>query len=456
MSSALIDLAYLLAATLFVFAVKGLGHPRRAVRGNVLGSLGMVLAVGITLLDQRIVRFDVIVAGIVVGTVIGLLLAIKIKMTAMPELIALFNGVGGGASVLVAGSVMVATTPDLLTSASSAVSGLVGAVTFSGSLVAMAKLQGWLRGRGLPTAIQRALLVLLGVVSVLASAQLIREPTEVVAYGALVGVSLLLGILLVVPIGGADMPVVIAFLNACSGLAAAATGFVLMNQALVISGSLVGASGFILTGIMCRAMNRSFGNVLFGNVGAVIESDGGEEDSKPAKSISAEEVAMLLEAARRVIIVPGYGMAVAQAQHAVAELSRNLQARGIRVDYAIHPVAGRMPGHMNVLLAEADVPYDQLFDLDAINSEFVEADVVLIIGANDVVNPRARTDKNSPIYGMPIANADHARTVVILKRSMAAGFAGVGNPLFTADNATMLFGDAKKSIVAVDQALKEG
>jgi NAD(P) transhydrogenase subunit beta len=456
MNTALIDLAYLAAATLFVFAVKGLGHPRRAVRGNALGSLGMLLAVGVTLLDQRIVRFDIIIAGVLVGTAFGLVLATKIKMTTMPELIALFNGVGGGASVLVAGSVLIATTPQLLTTSSSAVSGLVGAVTFSGSLVAMAKLQGWFQKRILPPTVQRIVLGILMVASVACTAQLLREPTEIVSYGALVGAALLLGIVLVIPVGGADMPVVVAFLNACSGLAASATGFVLMNQALVISGSLVGASGFILTGIMCRAMNRTLANVLFGNVGTAAPSAGdGEEDAKPAKSISADEVAMLLEAARRVIIVPGYGMAVAQAQHAVAELSRNLQGRGIRVDYAIHPVAGRMPGHMNVLLAEADVPYEQLFDLDAINSEFVEADVVLIIGANDVVNPRARTDKASPIYGMPIANADHARTVVVLKRSMAAGFAGVGNPLFTADNTVMLFGDAKKSIVEVDQALKE-
>lgn len=455
MTAALIDLAYLAAATLFVLALKGLSHPRKAVRGNLLGSFGMLLAVAVTLLDHRIVRFDIIAAGVLVGSSLGLILATKIRMTAMPELVALFNGVGGGASALVAGAALFGATPHVLLSTSSAVSGVVGSVTFSGSFIAMAKLQGWLRGRGLPRLWQRASLVVLAAAGLGFSAQLVREPTEILGYAGVVAAALGFGLLLVVPVGGADMPVVVALLNACSGLAAAATGFVLMNQALVISGSLVGASGFILTGIMCRAMNRTLGNVLFGELGSPDAVTAGAEDQKPVKSASAEEVAMMLEAARRVVIVPGYGMAVAQAQHATAELARELDAQEIRVDYAIHPVAGRMPGHMNVLLAEADVPYEQLFDLDAINPEIVEADVVLVIGANDVVNPRARTDRDCPIYGMPIVNADRAKTVVVLKRSLAPGFSGVDNPLFTADNTVMLFGDAKESMVAIAQALEE-
>ena len=454
MTAALIDLAYLAAATLFVLALKGLSHPRKAVRGNLLGSLGMLIAVAVTLLDRRIVRFDIIAAGVLLGTSFGLALATKIRMTAMPQLVALFNGLGGGASALVAGSALLAAeTPQLLLTSSSVVSGLVGAVTFSGSFVAMAKLQGWLRARGAPRLWQRGLLVILLVAAALSAAHLVREPTEFIGYGALASAALLIGLVLVLPIGGADMPVIIALLNACSGLAAAATGFVLMNQALVISGSLVGASGFILTRIMCRAMNRTLIDVMFSGLGAgTTETEA--EPSKPAKSVSAEEVAMLLEASRRVIIVPGYGMAVAQAQHATAELARNLQAHGVRVDYAIHPVAGRMPGHMNVLLAEADVPYEELYDLEAINPELVEADVVLVIGANDVVNPRARTDRDCSIYGMPVLNVDRARTVVVLKRSMAPGFAGVSNPLFSAENTMMLFGDAKQSVVAIVRALQ--
>jgi NAD(P) transhydrogenase subunit beta len=454
MTATFIDLAYVGAATLFVLALKGLSHPRTAVRGNLLGSAGMLIAVAVTLFDQRIVRLDIIAAGMLLGSGFGLLLALKIRISAMPELVALFNGLGGAASALVAGGVVITAEPQLLSTASSAVSGLVGALTFSGSLVAMAKLQGWLRGPGAPRLAQRALLVVLALAAGLGVAELMREPTEIVGYAGLAGAALLFGLVLVSPIGGADMPVVIALLNACSGLAAAATGFVLMNQALVISGSLVGASGFILTRIMCRAMNRTLTNVLFGGVGAAAAArPESEEAAGVVKSISAEEVAILLEDARRVVIVPGYGMAVAQAQHATADLAKQLSARGARVDYAIHPVAGRMPGHMNVLLAEADVPYEQLFDLDAINPELVEADVVLVIGANDVVNPRARTDRDSPIYGMPILNVDQSRTVVVLKRSMAPGFAGVANPLFTADNTVMLFGDAKQSIIAITQSL---
>ena len=377
-------------------------------------------------------------------------------MTQMPQLVALFNGVGGGASALVAGQALLTAAPSLVTTSASAVSGVVGAVTLSGSVVATAKLAGRDVPAYAPKRARHAVLVVLSASAIALAAALVSSPGRPETYAWIVAVSLAFGLALVAPIGGGDMPVVIAFLNSCSGLAAAATGFVLMNQALVISGSLVGASGFILTAIMCRAMNRRLAHVLFDELQTPdATGDGDDSASGTVKSISPDEVAMLLESARRVVIVPGYGMAVAQAQQATAELSRDLQSRGITVLYAIHPVAGRMPGHMNVLLAEADVPYDDLLDLEAVNPELSDTDVVLVIGANDVVNPRARTDESSPIYGMPIVNVDQARTVVVLKRSLAAGFAGVSNPLFTADGTVMLFGDAKASVIAMTQALAE-
>jgi len=457
MRPGVVDLVYLVSATLFVFALKGMSHPRRAVRGNALGSIGMLLAVVVTLLDQRIVRYDVIAAGVALGTIAGLLLATQIRMTAVPQLVALFNGVGGGASALVAGSVVLAGAPTTLVSAGSAVSGLVGAVTLSGSLVAMLKLQGWLRVKSKVPVAHRIVLAGCATAAAVFTTRLVHGNEGAPAsYAALLAVALALGLLLVLPIGGGDMPVVVAFLNACSGLAAAATGFVLMNQALTIAGSLVGASGLILTSIMCRAMNRPLASVLFGAVGRMPASppDAGEA-VVPAKTISPDEVAMLLESARRVVIVPGYGMAVAQAQHAVAELSRELERRGIRVAYAIHPVAGRMPGHMNVLLAEAEVSYDVMFEIDTVNPEMADTDIALVIGANDVVNPLARTDPECPIYGMPIVNVDQARTAIVAKRSLSPGFAGVANPLFNAPNTVMLFGDAKESMVAVAKALEQ-
>ncbi len=456
MNDAIVQLAYLVAATLFVFAIKGLGHPRTALRGNRLGSLGMLIAVAVTLVDARIVRYEILAAGLAVGGALGLWLALRTSMTALPQLVALFNGVGGGASVLVAGAALSLPAPSLLAAASGSVSGFVGALTFSGSLVATGKLSGALRFRPRSSMVSRFILLALAVGIVWAVLRICQGAMVLTDFGWLALVSLLFGLALVLPVGGGDMPVVVSFLNACSGLAAAATGFVLLNQALIISGSLVGASGFILTGIMCRAMNRSLRDVFFGRMSGDVGTGAGEsEDQALVKTTSPDEVAMMIESARRIIVVPGYGMAVAQAQHTIADLARELQALGIRVDFAIHPVAGRLPGHMNVLLAEADVPYEQLFDLEAINAEFGEADIALVVGANDVVNPSARTDSSSSLYGMPILNADRARSTVVLKRSLAPGFAGVTNPLFTAPNTVMLFGDAKDSLVAIAQALVE-
>jgi NAD(P) transhydrogenase subunit beta len=455
LSGSLVDVAYLAAAVLFVLALKALSHPRVAVRGNALGAAGMLLAVSVTLFDRRIVRFDLIAAGLGVGAVVGAALAVWIRMTAMPQLVALFNGFGGGASALVAGSVLVAAASAGEQVSASVLSGLVGASTLSGSLVAVVKLAGVLPDFGVSATAQRGLVALFALSSIASGGLVLSDPGNVLGYAVLLAASSILGIVLVTPIGGADMPVVVAFLNALSGLAAAATGFVLMNQALIISGSLVGASGLILTRIMCRAMNRTLVGVLLSGgwaptVGGAASAGGRD---RPVKSTSAEEVALVLEGARRVVLVPGYGMAVAQAQHAVAALSKKLEEREVSVDFAVHPVAGRMPGHMNVLLAEADVPYEKLKDLEAANLDFPRTDVALVIGANDVVNPAARTDRASPLYGMPILDVDRARTVVVLKRSLKPGFAGVDNPLFVADNTVMLFGDARETVVALTHAL---
>jgi NAD(P) transhydrogenase subunit beta len=455
----LINLAYLLAAVLFILGLKGLTHPRTAVRGNLLGACGMLVAIVTTLLHQDVLRYELIIGGLVVGAAIGAVLALKIQMTAMPQMVALLNGFGGGASVLVAGAELMKSAPQPLSDQSIAIvaSGLIGAVTFWGSLVAFAKLQeikAFKRPfeyplRQLWNVVLAALVLGLAVWGAL-------DPASTWIYLVLVVVASVLGVTLVNPIGGADMPVVIALLNSYSGLAAAATGFVLGNSVLIIAGSLVGASGLILTSIMCKAMNRSLAHVLFG----VLEPS----DAAPTadevyagriKSTSAEEVAMLYESARRAVIVPGYGMAVAQAQHAVQELSEELESRGVEVEFGIHPVAGRMPGHMNVLLAEAEVPYEKLKEMDAINPSFAQTDVVLVIGANDVVNPVARTDPTSPIAGMPILDVDKANTVVVVKRSLSPGFAGIPNPLFAADNCLMYFGDGKKAILDLVTALRE-
>ncbi len=461
MRTALITAVYLLASALFIFGLKGLTHPRTAVRGNFLGALGMFLAVVVTLLDRRIVDWPVLLAGLVIGSAIGAVLAAKIQMTAMPQLVALFNGLGGAASALVAGTALMgAGLPQVGLPAqfglASAVAGLIGAVTFWGSLVAFGKLQELIPERAMFFHGQQVFNAVLGVVAIGLAGWLVVTPDPGYWYWALVVVASILGVSLVTPIGGADMPVVIALLNSYSGLAASATGFVLMNNVLIIAGALVGASGLILTRIMCHAMNRSLPAVLFGVAGPPADEQMTADQvyAGKVKSVSPEEVALLLEDARRVVIVPGYGMAVAQAQHAVAELDELLTSRGIDVQYGIHPVAGRMPGHMNVLLAEADVPYEKLKDLDEINTRFEETDMVIVNGSNDIVNPLARTDSTSLLAGMPILDVDKAKTVVVIKRSLSPGFAGIPNPLFAADNALMMFGDGKKMVLELIAALK--
>ncbi|MBD3161807.1 MAG: NAD synthetase [Candidatus Eisenbacteria bacterium] len=461
MSLSAINLAYLAASLLFLFGLKGLTHPRTAVRGNLLGALGMLLAIVATLLDRRILSYQMILAGFVAGAAVGTILALRIQMTAMPQMVAVLNGFGGGASVLVAGAALVEAvhlpgSPGLQMRIATAASGLIGGLTFWGSLVAFGKLQGVVSERVLTFPGHRAVNLLLAAVAVALGILVVLDPGQVSSYWLLIAAASVIGVLLVLPVGGADMPVVVALLNSYSGLAAAATGFVLSNNVLIIAGSLVGASGLILTGIMCRAMNRSLSNVLFGGGGG--GAGGGPADEVyggKVRSTSADEVAMLLEGARRVVIVPGYGMAVAQAQHPIQDLASALGARDVEVEFGIHPVAGRMPGHMNVLLAEANVPYEQLRDMDEVNPTFQETDVVLVIGANDVVNPVARTDPSSPIAGMPILDVDKARSVVVIKRSLSPGFAGIPNPLFADERTLMLFGDGKKAVLDLVEALKE-
>ena len=464
MNPAFINLAYLVASILFILGIKGLTHPRTAARGNLLGATGMLVAIVVTLLDRQVVdaglqglRF--IVAGIALGSAIGAALALKIQITAMPQMVALLNAFGGGASALVAGAVLVeATDPSTQTAVATVVSGIIGSVTFWGSLVAFDKLQELiLPGRPIHFPAQQVVNGVLAFAALGLGAWVVIDPATSSTYAGLVAVASVLGILLTIPIGGADMPVAIALLNSYSGLAAASTGFVLDNNILIITGSLVGASGIILTRIMCRAMNRSLLNVLAGAIGpeTATKTSADEVYAGRVKSASPEEVAMLFDGVRRVVIVPGYGMAVSQAQHQVRDLANLLASRGTEVEFAIHPVAGRMPGHMNVLLAEADVAYDQLKEMDEINPTFERTDVVLVIGANDIVNPVARTDPSSPIAGMPILDVDKARTVVIVKRSLSPGFAGIPNPLFAADNALMLFADGRKAMLDLIAALKE-
>ncbi|MDE0938445.1 MAG: NAD(P)(+) transhydrogenase (Re/Si-specific) subunit beta [Pirellulales bacterium] len=451
-----INLAYLVAGILFILGLKGLTHPRTAVRGNLLGAFGMLLAVVATLCDHQVLGYTTIALGIALGAIVGAVMAIKVQMTTMPQLVALFNGLGGGASVLVAFAALALGTESIITSVAIVCSGLIGAVTFWGSLIAFGKLQelDFLRKPIRFSGQQWANLVL-AVGTLLVGLLVISFPNPFFFF-IFLSLASVLGITLVLPIGGADMPVVIALLNSYSGLAAAATGFVVDNNVLIIAGSLVGASGVILTQIMCKAMNRSLFHVLFGVLEAAGEAaDADEVYAGKIKSTSADEVAMLFDSAERVVVVPGYGMAVAQAQHAVRELANDLESRGVEVEFAIHPVAGRMPGHMNVLLAEAEVPYEKLKEMDEINPSFAQTDVVLVIGANDVVNPDARNDPASPIAGMPILNVDQARTVVVVKRSLSPGFAGVPNPLFAADNCLMFFGDGKQAILDLNRALKE-
>ena len=452
-----VEMAYLLAAILFIVGLKLLGRPQFARRGNALSAAGMLLALGVTLLDRSILDYRGIIAGLVLGGTIGSLLAARVAMTAMPEMVALLNGFGGLASLLV-GWLEQRQHPVMGagTAAAIALSVLVGGATFSGSVLAWGKLNARFGSRPLMFPGQQWLNAGLLLAALAAGAAFAVQPAAGPQWlPALIILSLALGMLAVLPIGGADMPVVISLLNSYSGLAACATGFVLGNTVLIVTGALVGSSGIILTRIMCQAMNRPLANVLFSGFGAPPRNACSLAAQGELRSVSADEAALLLEAARQIVIIPGYGLAVAQAQHVARELGDLLARRGAEVRYVIHPVAGRMPGHMNVLLAEADVPYDQLVEMSAANPTMGTVDVCLVVGANDVVNPAAREDSTSPLFGMPVIDADRARTVIILKRSLAPGFAGIENPLFLKPNARMLFGDAKSSLQKLVTALKE-
>jgi NAD(P) transhydrogenase subunit beta len=454
LSQNVINLAYAAAAILLILGIKRLSSPATARSGNVVAAVGMAIAVGVTLFSPEIESYALIGAGIAVGSVIGVVSARLVRMTAMPQMVALFNGVGGGAAALIAASEFHRLAPragSLAGEDATAImfSALIGSISFSGSLVAFAKLQELLPGRPLTfpgQQVANGLVFAFALAAAAAAAASERELWIVLVLAA----ALVFGVALVAPIGGADMPVVISFLNAFTGLAAAATGFVLDNTALIIGGTLVGASGTLLTVLMSRAMNRSLANVLFGASGAApagaSAGAAAAEDGRMIRQISAEDAAVMLAYANQVMVVPGYGLAVAQAQHATRELADLLEARGVKVKYAIHPVAGRMPGHMNVLLAEANVPYPQLLDMDDANPEFERTDVALVVGANDVTNPAARSNHDSPLYGMPILDVDRAQNVVVLKRSMNPGFAGVDNELYYNPRTAMLFGDAKDSI----------
>ncbi|MDH3890585.1 MAG: NAD(P)(+) transhydrogenase (Re/Si-specific) subunit beta [candidate division Zixibacteria bacterium] len=516
LNPSIVNSAYLLAAMLFIWGLKGLAHPRTAVRGNRIAALAMIVAIAATLLSGRF-EWHYILLGVAIGSVLGAAAAMKVKMTAMPEMVGLFNGFGGAASILVAGSALVAVmqhvgaSPNMQMKVATVATGVIGSVTFFGSYVAFGKLAEFLAVKwklhtwqkvikygfslivaggaiwfgvvswtevGMPISGgimlsgvligllllnkkdrfpgMNALKIIMAIVSVALGIMVVLDPANIMLFWLMVGAAGVLGVLLTLSIGGADMPVVIALLNSYSGIAAAATGFVINNNVLIIAGSLVGASGIILTQIMCKAMNRSLANVLFGVMGPTSDTPSDDEVyAGKVKATSAEEIAMLFDGARRVAIIPGYGMAVAQAQHAVRDLANLLEQRGMEVDFAIHPVAGRMPGHMNVLLAEANVEYDKLREMDEINPTMPQVDVAIVIGANDVVNPVARTDPTSPIAGMPIIDVDKARTVVVIKRSLSPGFAGIPNPLFALDNTLMFFNDGKKAILDIVTAVKE-
>ena len=444
--AALIQFAYVISAALFIFGLRQLGSPATARRGNMISSVGMLIAVVVALLDQGIIAYQWILLGFAVGGVTGVAAARLVAMTSMPEMVALFNGFGGMASLLV-GWASIGNADGSFTLITIVLAILIGGLTFTGSLVAYAKLSE-IVGSGAVLFRGQQIVNSLLVAGILASASMfVMNPGAAQWLYLVLGLALVFGVMAVIPIGGADMPVVISLLNSYSGLAACAAGFAINNNILIVAGSLVGASGIILTRIMCKAMNRSLTNVLFSGFGSVsTDTTTVEGEVKP---ISAEDAFYVLEAASSVAVIPGYGMAVAQAQHVVKELQELLEKNGCELVYGIHPVAGRMPGHMNVLLAEADVPYDLLLEMDDINPRMETVDVAIVIGANDVVNPAARDNEASPIYGMPVINVDRARTVFVLKRSMASGFAGIENPLFYKDNTRMLFGDAKESIGAV-------
>ncbi|MEB3177421.1 MAG: NAD(P)(+) transhydrogenase (Re/Si-specific) subunit beta [Nostocaceae cyanobacterium] len=458
-----IQLTYLVAASLFIFGLKKLSSPATARNGNVLAALGMLLAIVATLLDKQVLNYEMILVALALGSAIGVFGAYKVQMTDMPQMVGLLNGLGGVASALVA----VAEFERLLSTSqaipldsniSMIMDVFIGGITFTGSMIAFAKLQGIMSGSPITFPFQQPFNALLLLSFVVGSVFLVINPSSLPIFLGLVVISLLLGVLFVIPIGGGDMPVVISLLNSFSGLAAAAAGFVVMNNILIISGALVGASGLILTEIMCKAMNRSLINVLFGAFGGAstsATSGGGSTTDKTVRSIDPEEGAMMLGYARSVVVVPGYGMAVAQAQHTVRELADQLEKLGVEVKYAIHPVAGRMPGHMNVLLAEANVPYEQLYDMDDINTMFDQTDVALVIGANDVVNPAAKEDTASPIYGMPILEVDKAKHAIVIKRGMSTGFAGVDNGLFYKEKTSMLFGSAKDVVAKLVSQVKQ-
>ncbi|MGZ0710037.1 NAD(P)(+) transhydrogenase (Re/Si-specific) subunit beta [Coraliomargarita sp. W4R53] len=465
----IVNLSYIVAAILFISGIKMLGKADTAKRGNQLSSVGMLLAVVVTLLSKGI-DYPLVIGGLALGGAIGFVAAKRVQMTGMPELVALFNGFGGLASLLVGwaeyhrathpGSVVeqvLSADVSPFTAAVTVLAILIGGITFTGSMYAWGKLSGKLGGRALTFTGQKAFNALLALGIIAAGVIFSISPTTEIAYTLLVAVivlSLLLGIFAVMPIGGGDMPVVISLLNSCSGLAACAAGFVINNNVLVVAGCLVGASGLILTIIMCKAMNRTLKNVLFSGFGAKTQASSGESTGE-LKPISPEDAYYILEAAKNVIIIPGYGMAVAQAQHAVKELGELLEENDCEVRFAIHPVAGRMPGHMNVLLAEADVPYEQLVEMDDVNPTIEMVDVAIVIGANDVVNPAAANDESSPIYGMPIIEAHKAKTTFCLKRGKGAGFSGLENQLFTAPNTRMIYGDAKATVTSIIAQFKE-
>lgn len=462
MSSEWIEAGYLLAAVSFIIALKLMNSPVTARKGNWIAIVGMAIALGVTLANPGMRSSNWIWVAIAagMGCVLGYVPSKRIPMTAMPQMVALLNGLGGGAVALVALSEhlhanALGITPQPVQHITTVLSAIIGSISFAGSLIAFGKLQEILPGKPIVWKGHQAVnLALVALILALAIAILFFGNQSVGIFVSLIVGSLLLGVLGVLPIGGADMPVVISLLNSFTGCAAGLAGFVLLNTALLIGGGLVGASGLILTLLMCSSMNRSLENVLFGAVGGAVSGSGAALEGKTVKNYSVEDAAIILSNANSVVVVPGYGMAVAHAQHQVKELADKLQALGVDVKYAIHPVAGRMPGHMNVLLAEADVPYEQLFDLEDINPLFPETDVVLVIGANDVVNPAARYDKSSPIYGMPILDVDKARTCMVFKRSMNPGFAGVENELFYYDNTIMIFGNAKDSIAKLTAALE--
>jgi NAD(P) transhydrogenase subunit beta len=459
MTSTFITLAYASAGALFILALKWLSAPDTARRGVRAGELGMLLAVVGTLLHEEIVRYEWILAAIAVGSVIGTLMAVFMPMTAMPQRIALSHAFGALAAALVGTAHYSLEQPDIdsFTMGVLAFEVLLGFLTFTGSLMAFGKLQEILPGRPLVYRGQNVINLGLLATAVVLAGLLVADPGRTELFLPFAALALLFGVLLIVPIGGADMPTVISLLNSYAGLSTAAMGFVLETEVLIIAGALDGSSGFLLSVIMCRAMNRSFTNVLFGAFGQVRPSAAADEGARTVRSAGPEEAAAILSAARSVIVVPGYGLAVAQAQHKVREMSDLLERQGVEVRYAIHPVAGRMPGHMNVLLAEADVPYDRLLDMEDVNPEFPQADVALVVGANDVTNPAARHDRSSPIYGMPILDVDRAQTVMVIKRSMNPGFAGIENELYFQEKTLMLFGDARAVLATLVKELsREG